>query len=107
MVIKEFAILPSLTSIHTIYVQKTNVLPGFNLSLGYTLLYLSLIVLIPLSAAFIKTTEFSFGRVLAGGHSATRGGLLQTHVWCFTHRCFYQCHLRAVNGLGIGALRLF
>lgn len=40
--------------------QKINVLPGFNLSLGYTLLYLSLIVLIPLSAAFIKTTELSF-----------------------------------------------
>ena len=40
--------------------KKTNVLPGFNLSLGYTLLYLSLIVLIPLSAAFLKTTEFSF-----------------------------------------------
>lgn len=39
--------------------NKTNVLPGFNLSLGYTLLYLSLIVLIPLSAAFIKTTELS------------------------------------------------
>ncbi|MBS1210379.1 MAG: cysU [Proteobacteria bacterium] len=31
------------------------VLPGFNLTLGYTLLYLSLLVLIPLSAVFIKT----------------------------------------------------
>lgn len=40
--------------------KQKNVLPGFNLSLGYTLLYLSLIVLIPLSAAFIKTTELSF-----------------------------------------------
>lgn len=40
--------------------KKTNVLPGFNLSLGYTLLYLSLIVLIPLSAAFVKTTALSF-----------------------------------------------
>lgn len=39
--------------------KQKNVLPGFNLSLGYTLLYLSLIVLIPLSAAFIKTTELS------------------------------------------------
>ncbi len=37
-----------------------NILPGFNLSLGYTILYLSLIVLIPLSAAFIKTAELSF-----------------------------------------------
>ena len=31
------------------------VLPGFNLTLGYSLLYLSLIVLIPLSALFFKT----------------------------------------------------
>ena len=37
--------------------KQKNILPGFNLTLGYTLLYLSLIVLIPLSAAFIKTTE--------------------------------------------------
>jgi len=45
--------------------KQTNVLPGFNLSLGYTLLYLSLIVLIPLSAAFIKTTELSFNEFWA------------------------------------------
>ena len=31
------------------------VLPGFNLTLGFTLLYLSLIVLIPLSALVFKT----------------------------------------------------
>jgi len=31
------------------------VMPGFNLSLGFTLLYLGLIVLIPLSAVFLKT----------------------------------------------------
>lgn len=31
------------------------VLPGFNLSLGFTIFYLSLIVLIPLSAVFLKT----------------------------------------------------
>lgn len=31
------------------------VLPGFGLAMGYTLLYLALIVLIPLCAAFIKT----------------------------------------------------
>ncbi|WP_082507289.1 MULTISPECIES: sulfate ABC transporter permease subunit CysT [unclassified Duganella] len=31
------------------------VMPGFNLSLGFTILYLTLIVLIPLSAIFLKT----------------------------------------------------
>ena len=40
--------------------SRKNILPGFGLSLGYTLLYLSLIVLIPLAAAFIKTTELSW-----------------------------------------------
>ncbi|HBA08952.1 MAG TPA: sulfate ABC transporter permease subunit CysT [Methylotenera mobilis] len=39
--------------------KQKNILPGFNLSLGFTIFYLSLIVLIPLSAAFIKTTELS------------------------------------------------
>jgi sulfate transport system permease protein len=36
------------------------VLPGFNLTLGYTLFYLSVIVLIPLSAVFFKTTELGW-----------------------------------------------
>lgn len=35
--------------------QPSRVLPGFGLSLGFTLAYLSLIVLIPLSAVFIKS----------------------------------------------------
>jgi sulfate transport system permease protein len=36
------------------------VLPGFALSLGLTIVYLSLIVLIPLSAAFIKTASLTW-----------------------------------------------
>lgn len=36
-----------------------SVLPGFGLSLGYTVLYLSLIVLIPLAALFTKTAALS------------------------------------------------
>lgn len=40
--------------------RKPNVLPGFNLSLGYTLVYLSLIVLIPLAAVFLSTAEMGW-----------------------------------------------
>ncbi|HEV7930509.1 MAG TPA: sulfate ABC transporter permease subunit CysT [Nitrosospira sp.] len=40
--------------------KQHSVLPGFNLALGFTLLYLSLIVLIPLSAAFIRTSALSW-----------------------------------------------
>jgi sulfate transport system permease protein len=39
--------------------RNHRVLPGFGLSLGYTLVYLSLIVLIPLSAVFIKTATLT------------------------------------------------
>ena len=40
--------------------QPKRVLPGFNLTLGYTVLYLSLIVLIPLSALLFKTFTLSW-----------------------------------------------
>jgi sulfate transport system permease protein len=41
--------------------RKHSVLPGFDLALGFTLLYLSLIVLLPLSAAFLKTFTLTWG----------------------------------------------
>lgn len=40
--------------------KQHSILPGFNLALGFTLLYLSLLVLIPLSAAFIRTAELTW-----------------------------------------------
>jgi sulfate transport system permease protein len=39
--------------------KKTSIFPGFGLSLGYTIVYLSLIVLIPLSAVIIKSTSMT------------------------------------------------
>jgi len=39
--------------------QRHSVLPGFDLALGFTLLYLGFIVLIPLSAAFLKTATMT------------------------------------------------
>lgn len=41
------------------------VLPGFRLTLGYTLFYLSLVVLIPMSALFFKTFSLSFDQFWA------------------------------------------
>ena len=45
--------------------RERSVLPGFGLSLGFTLFYLGLIVLIPLSAAFIKTAGMSWDEFVA------------------------------------------
>jgi sulfate transport system permease protein len=40
--------------------RRRSVLPGFDLAMGLTLTYLCLIVLIPLSAAFLRTTELTW-----------------------------------------------
>jgi sulfate transport system permease protein len=45
--------------------SRPSVLPGFGLALGYTLLYLSLLVLIPLSATFIRSAEMGWPAFLA------------------------------------------
>jgi sulfate transport system permease protein len=40
--------------------SSRSILPGFGLSLGFTLAYLGLIVLVPLSAAFLRTAGMSW-----------------------------------------------
>ena len=44
--------------------KHKSTLPGFSLSLGYTLFYLGLIVLIPLSMLFVKTSTMSWSDFL-------------------------------------------
>ncbi|ATE59537.1 sulfate ABC transporter permease subunit CysT [Thauera sinica] len=45
--------------------RSFSVLPGFRLTLGYTLAYLSLIVLVPLAAVFLKTFTLTFDQFWA------------------------------------------
>ena len=44
--------------------SKRSALPGFRLTIGFTLLYLGLIVLFPLSALFFKTTRLTWDEFL-------------------------------------------
>lgn len=71
---------------------KPSVLPGFGPTLGYTVVYLSLIVLIPLAALFLKaaglgwdqfvTAAFS-PRVLAAYRLSFGGALIAAAINCF------------------------
>jgi sulfate transport system permease protein len=45
--------------------KRRHVLPGFGLSIGFTVLYLSLIVLIPLSTLFLKTATLDWPHFVA------------------------------------------
>ena len=47
-----------------VLLKRHSVLPGFDLALGMAVTYLSLIVLIPLSAAFLKTFALSWSQFL-------------------------------------------
>lgn len=42
--------------------KARSIIPGFGLSMGFTVFYLSLIVLLPLSAAFFKTSTMGWGQ---------------------------------------------
>jgi sulfate transport system permease protein len=73
----------------TTLAKRHSVLPGFNITLGYTLFYLGLIVLIPLSAAFLKTSTMGWEafwhavtspRVLASYRLSFGGALIAAAV---------------------------
>jgi len=62
--------------------SRTNrsVLPGFGLTMGYTLVYLSLIVLIPLAATFLKSANLGWGEFWA---SVTQARVLASYKISF------------------------
>lgn len=48
-----------------ICLKQRSILPGFGLTLGFTLVYLSLIALIPLFGLFLRTAELTWGQFWA------------------------------------------
>lgn len=51
-----------MTSAYFSSLKQPSVIPGFGITLGFTLVYLALVVLIPLSSLFFKTMELSWGQ---------------------------------------------
>ena len=44
--------------------RKRKVLPGFGLSLGFTTLYMSLLVFIPISMVFVETSQLGWEKFI-------------------------------------------
>lgn len=76
--------------------KQNNVLPGFGLTLGYTLLYLSIIVLIPLSAAFLKTATIGWAEFW---HTISAPRVVASYRLTFT-----VSFLAALANMGFGLL---
>lgn len=60
--------------------HKRGILPGFSINLGFTVLYLSLIVLIPLSATFFKASSLGW---LGFWHAITEARVLASYKLTF------------------------
>lgn len=74
---------------------KASVLPGFGLSLGFAILYLSLIVIIPLASVLIKTAGMSFSEFWA---AVTNARVLAAYKLSFL-TAFFAAAVNAVFGL--------
>lgn len=44
--------------------KKNSVVPGFGLTLGFTIFYLSILVLIPLGALFLRASQMEWGQIV-------------------------------------------
>ena len=61
--------------------KQQSVIPGFGLTMGFTLIYLSLIVLIPLSLLFLKATALGWGHFWHAVTSARVLASLKLSFW--------------------------
>jgi sulfate transport system permease protein len=75
--------------------KKIRVLPGFKLTLGFTLFYLGLIVLIPLAAVFWKTSELTWPQFW---HTATMPTAMASYRVTFG-ASFFAALVNVVFGL--------
>ena len=75
--------------------KKNSVLPGFRLTLGFTLFYLGLIVLIPLAAVFWKTSTLTW---LEFWHTVTMPTAMASYRLTFG-ASFFAALVNAVFGL--------
>lgn len=66
--------------------KQRSVLPGFNLALGYTLLYMGLIVLIT-NGGVHQNHRPELDGVLGDCDYTSGAGVLPADLWRFVHRC--------------------
>jgi len=86
--------------------RQVSAIPGFNLSLGFTLTYLSLIVLIPLAGVFAKAAGLGWIELWAGIECTARTRRAQIVLWYCVHCRHDQRRFRYAGGLGVCPLRI-
>lgn len=88
--------LPTMLALDVAPPRRRRVIPGFMLSLGYTLTYLGLIVLIPLAALVLKTASLSWAQF--------RETIADPHVLASLRLSFGAAVVAAIVNGGFGLL---
>ena len=86
--------------------KKPGVLPGFGISLGFAVTYLSLIVLIPLSAIFLKTATMHWARFVETVTSPRVMASYRLDLWRIVSWRGNRLRFRFYRCVGIGTLQL-
>src|SRR5687767_12124612 len=81
----------------SLVLKQRSVLPGFGLSLGFTLLYLSLIVLVPLAAILMRTMQISWEEFWT---TITRADVVAA-LWLSFFAAFIAAVVNTVFGLAV------
>ena len=77
--------------------RKKSPLPGFGMTLGFTIFYLSLIVLIPLSTLFLKTASLTWAQLI----STIASSRVLASYWLSFYASFIAALVNTVVGLMI------
>ncbi len=80
--------------------RASPVIPGLPLTLGYTLFYLSLFILIPLAGLVFKTTQLTWSEFYGDDHRSGGRRGLQAHFRRRGDRCRDQWRFRLDCRLG-------
>lgn len=94
--LSSFILRPSSLPMPLVLKQRS-VLPGFGLSMGYALTYLSIIVLVPLAAIVMKTMEITWTEFW---HVITRADVVAA-LWLSFFAAIVAAVLNTIFGLGV------
>ena len=86
--------------------RRRAVLPGFRLTMGFTVFYLCLIVLVPLLTLPIRTASLGWDGFWRSHHRSARGRVVPAYARRVVRRGLRERRLRVSRRLGAGPVRV-
>jgi len=82
--------------------KQKSVIPGFGITMGFTLTYLTLLVLIPVSMVFLNSAQIGLDKFLGNCFFGKSAGFAQDILWYILFGCGNKRCFRAPSCMGFG-----